>query len=63
MISAARARGRNPVLAFAAHERVDIGLFGLERDADAGGRVEHEFGVPIRPDRSFFRSEMKFRPA
>ena len=57
------ARRRDPVLALAAHERVDIGLFSFERDADPGGRAEHEFGVPIRADRSFLRSELKLRPA
>ena len=55
------ARGRDPVLALAAHERVDIDLFGLERDADSGGRAENECGVPIRPDPSFLWSETKFR--
>ena len=57
------ARWRDPVLALAAHECVDIGLFDLERDGEPGGRAEHEFGVPIRPDRAFLRSEMKFSPA
>ena len=57
------ARRRDPVLALAAHERVDIDLFGLQRDADLGGRAENECGVPIRPDPSFLGPETKFRLA
>ena len=57
------ARGRDAVLALAAHERVDVRLFGFQIDAEPGGRAESEGGVPSRPDRPFFRSEPELRPA
>src|ERR1700722_3237548 len=55
------ARGRDSVLTLAAHERVDVDLFGLECDVDSGRRAEAERGVSIRPDRTLFRAETKFR--
>jgi len=57
------ARRRDSVFALSAHERVDIGLLGFQRDIEPGGRAEGKRRVSIRSDCSFFRTETKFRPA
>ena len=57
------ARGRHAVFALAAHERVDVGLFGFQTDAEPGRRAEGEGRVSLRPNRPFFRPEPKLRAA
>ena len=58
-----RPRRRDSVLGLAAQERVDVGLFGFQRDAEPSGRAEDERRLAIRSYCPLLRSKAEFRAA